>query len=84
MPGRVITEYVARINPPGKYARVRRQNDRFGKGLDVIWGIRKGGGTQIQALRFRKEYWTPRRAAAWLRRNGFTPIGYDVVRKTVR
>jgi len=84
MTRRVIVEYAARINDPKRHIRTRRHNDRFGKGLDVIWGVRRDGATEIQALRFRKEYWTARRAAAWLRRNDFEPIGYGVVRKTVR
>ncbi len=73
-------EHAARLENPDKYEKIRRENDYFylegGKkedeGIDVIWGIRydkkeKKDVTQIQALRFRTEFFTVQQAKNWLK-----------------
>lgn len=52
-------EHSARFNDPEKYTRIRRVNNEFGKGIDVLYGILpasekgpRGGRTEIQAIRF--------------------------------
>src|SRR5512136_2182329 len=45
-------EHAARIQSPRKYVRFRRQNNFFGRGVHVIWGIKKNGKVEVQAIRF--------------------------------
>jgi hypothetical protein len=76
-------EYSARINDPKKYSRVRRQNDRFGKGIHVKWGILpkrkndKKAKTEIQAICFSKKKFTLSQVKAWLKRNRFKYISLE-------
>jgi hypothetical protein len=61
-------EHACRITDPGKYIRIRRQNDKFGKGIHAIWGIQGGGKpVELQAIRFSKDKFTPKEARAWLK-----------------
>ena len=47
-----LTEHAVRLEPPSKYERFRRENDKFGAGIDAIWGITADGKVELQALRF--------------------------------
>jgi phage I-like protein len=54
-------EHSCRIKDPNQYDRFARVNDEIeenGKNIDVIYGI-KEGKSEIQALRYRKDEWTP-------------------------
>lgn len=67
-------EHAARINDPGKYIRVRRQNDRFGPGIHAIFGVLRRDGeevTEIQSLRFDRDRFTVAQAKKWLKDHGF-------------
>jgi hypothetical protein len=49
------------LNPPGKYKRIRRNNgaqSHNGKRIDVIYGVKDDGKTEIQALRYPKGSWS--------------------------
>ena len=70
------SEHAARINDPSKYKALRRQNDRFGPGIHVIWGILPDGRTEIQAIRFDKTKFTPDQARAWLKEHDYKPIEF--------
>ncbi len=59
-------EHAARLNNPDKYPKKRRQNDKFGSGIDVIWGIKEDGSTEVQAIRFDKSKFTVAEARKWL------------------
>lgn len=59
-------EHAVRLNPPGKYERIRRQNDKFGSGIDAIFGI-KAGKTELQALRFDAGKFSVSQVRAWLK-----------------
>lgn len=60
-------EHAVRLNDPGKYVRVRRQNDKLAPGIDVIWGVRKDNGkTEMQALRFDSAKFTAAQVKKWL------------------
>jgi len=65
-------EHSARIYAPGMFKRFRRQNNKFGPGVHVIWGIRKKGSQHpmIQALRFDSSKFTSTEARDWLRMHG--------------
>jgi len=70
-------EHSARIREPEQYGdQIRRKNDEFAKGIDVIYGI-KNGKTEIQAIRFAKEKWTVPAAKKWLNDHDFKPIHFE-------
>jgi hypothetical protein len=68
------SEHAARINEPGKYAKIRRENGKFGPGIDVIWGITKSGKTEVQAIRFDKSKYSMEQVHAWLVKHSYKPI----------
>lgn len=58
-------EHSCRINQPGKYTKFSRKScdqKSDGKCIDVIYGRKKDGKSEIQALRYKKDVW--KRAAA--------------------
>jgi len=57
-------EHACRINDPGKYDKIRRQNNKFGDGIHAIWGV-KGDKTELQALRFDKSKFSADEAKKW-------------------
>jgi hypothetical protein len=59
----------ARIQDPDKYPKKRYGKDKFGTGIDVIWGITDTGKTEVQAIRFDKTLFTPEEARAWLKKH---------------
>lgn len=67
-------EHSARIVNPGKFESFARQNDELGQGIDVIFGIRKDGKSEIQAIRFDKDRFTLEEARDWLKRHDFKII----------
>jgi hypothetical protein len=70
-------EHAARIHDPGKYARIRRENDKFGPGIDAIWGIPRKGATELQAIRFDAKRYTAAQAKAWLKAHNYSPIRFE-------
>ena len=66
-------EHACRLEDPGKYIRIRRQNNKFGQGIHAIWGIQAGGKPiELQAIRFSKEKFTAVQARAWLKEHKYT------------
>lgn len=62
-------EHAARLNDPGKYSIFTRQNDKFGAGIDAIFGIYTKDGkrtSELQAVRFDSGKFTSAEAKAWL------------------
>ena len=76
-------EHAARIHDPRKYDALRRRNDAGGKGIDFIFGI-KDGTSEIQAIRFRVQFFTVAEAKAWLKRNDFEPITFEPATEDAR
>lgn len=70
-------EHSARIVDPNKFEEFRRVNDEFGKGIDVIFGLRESKGSMVQAIRFDKDMFTPEEARAWLKDHDFKPILFE-------
>jgi hypothetical protein len=66
------SEHACRINEPDQYKRIRRQNDKFGKGIDAIWGIKDDDSVELQALRFSKDKFTADEARAWCKSHDYT------------
>lgn len=69
-------EHAARMAEPDQFDKMRRENGKFGEGIDVIWGI-NGGKTEIQAIRFDKEKFTPEEAKTWLKEHDYKPIEFE-------
>jgi len=67
-------EHAARINDPGKYKRIRRQNNKFGPGIHALFGVPKegDGGMELQAIRFDRSKFTPKQAKKWLKDHKYT------------
>jgi HK97 family phage prohead protease len=66
-------EHACRLNDPGKYKKMRRQNNwrkHEGKRIDVIWGIKSNGDTEIQALRMPKDEWSASQARSYCSSKG--------------
>lgn len=47
-----LSEHAVRLQEPERYTRFRREPDKFGQGIDAIWGITADGVVELQALRF--------------------------------
>ncbi len=70
-------EHAARLHDPDKYDSFRRDNDAGGSGIDFIYGILPDGGTELQAIRFDKNRYTPAEAKAWLSKHDFKAILFE-------
>lgn len=65
-------EIAARINDPAKYKTIRRQNDKLGPGIDVIFGVLPDGKTEVQAIRFDAKRYTVDSVNAWLKKHNMS------------
>ncbi len=67
-------EHAVLVHNPDKYIRIKRQNDRFGKGISVLWGVLKhkigNAKTEIQAIRFDAKKFTVEDVKQWLYEHG--------------
>jgi hypothetical protein len=70
-------EYAARINEPDKYKSIKRESNKFGQGIDVIWGITDKSTTEVQAIRFNKGAFSSEEVHTWLRKHKYTPINVE-------
>lgn len=64
-------EHACRIKDPGQFDRIRRENDKFGKGIDAIWGV-KDNKSELQAIRFDKSKFTADEAKKWCKDHDYT------------
>ena len=62
----------ARQHDPGSYVRIRYAKNKGGRGVDFVYGFKKGGGSEIQSVRFDKKIFTPAQARKWLKTHGFS------------
>jgi len=69
-------EHAARITDPKLYDEFKRTNDKFGPGIDAIWGL-KEGEISLQGIRFDKNKYTVDEAKKWLKDNDYTPIKFE-------
>ena len=61
-------EHACRLEDMDKYIRIRRENDKFAKGIHAIWGIQGGNKpVELQAIRFDKTKYTVAEARKWLK-----------------
>lgn len=59
-------EHAARLKEPSQFIRFARMNGQGGAGVDFIVGFKKGGGSEVQAIRFSKDKFTADEAKKWL------------------
>jgi HK97 family phage major capsid protein/HK97 family phage prohead protease len=69
-------EHAARLTDPDQYDSIRRVNDEFGAGIDAIYGI-KDGTSELQAIRFDADLFTPAEAREWLSDHDFDPMMFE-------
>ena len=69
-------EHAARLKDPAQYDSFARENDALGDGIDAIYGI-KEGVSELQAIRFDAERYTPEQAREWLDEHDFEPIEFE-------
>jgi hypothetical protein len=68
-------EYAARIHDPDKYKLIHRQNNKFGDGIDAIFGVLPDGNTEVQALRFKVDKFKDREDVKnWLKEHDYETI----------
>ena len=69
-------EHAARLTDPDQYDELRRENDAGGNGVDFIYGI-KEGVSEIQAVRFDAQEFSPAEARTWLSEHDMDPIEFE-------
>jgi len=69
-------EHAARMTDPDQYDELRRENNAGGEGVDFIYGI-KEGESEIQAVRFDAQQFTPDEARQWLADNEMDSIMFE-------
>lgn len=70
-------QHSARLRDPGQFKEFRRENDKMGEGVDVIWGITEAGTTETQAIRFDKTKFTEDECKTWLKEHDMSPIEFE-------
>lgn len=66
-------EHAARIRDPKEFDDFRRQNNKFGDGIHVIWGI-KGRRAYIQSIRFDADKFSIEEVRRWLKEHDYEPL----------
>jgi hypothetical protein len=66
-----LTEHAVRLEQPSKYERFRRENDKFGAGIDAIWGITADDKVELQALRFDAKRYSVEDVRKWLKEHNY-------------
>ena len=69
-------EHAARLTDPDQYDELRRENDAGGDGVDFIYGI-KEGISEIQAVRFDAQQFSPAEARTWLSEHEMDAIEFE-------
>jgi hypothetical protein len=63
-----------RLISPSEFESFRYEKDKLGSGIDVVWGIRLSGKTDIHTIRFVAKKWTFADAKKWIKDHDFKPI----------
>jgi len=63
-------EHAARQLDPKQFQEFRREKDKFGPGIDAIWGIDSNGKAKLQSIRFDSSKFTVAQARKWLKDHG--------------
>lgn len=78
-------EHSCRLHDPKKYDEFRRTNDKFGSGIDAIFGIiiKPKRVSELQAIRFDKNKHTVAQAKAWCKDHNHKCIKFEAAGKKV-
>jgi len=68
-------EHSAKIADSKLFAEIKRKNNEFGSGIHVIYGI-NGSKSEVVAIRFDKNKFTPEQAKQWLKNHDYKPIEF--------
>ena len=73
------SEHSARLKDPKQYDEFRRSNDKFGKGVHAIFGIKTKPKrvSELQAIRFDKNKFTVAEAKKWLKDHNHKYIHFE-------
>lgn len=66
-----VNEHAARQLDPAQFQEIHRENDKFGAGIDALWGVLANGKTKLQSIRFDASKFTVAEAKAWLKDHDF-------------
>ena len=76
-----LNEHAARIREPHEFEKdsFRRENNKFGDGIHVIFARLLGDGNKmtVQAIRFDAQKFSEKKAKDWLRENGYEYIIFE-------
>jgi len=67
--------HVGRLHDPAKYKSFATKE--LAPGIMGVLGIKKEGGSELQAVRFQKGKFTPAEAKAWLKEHNMKPILFE-------
>ncbi len=62
----------ARIKSPKKYKRFAYKKNEFGSGVDVVYGIKADGKSEVQAIRFARSKFTADQAKSWIKKHKYS------------
>lgn len=77
-----LNEHAARIKDPNTFDKIKRQNNKFGEGIDVLWGI-KDNKISLQAIRFNASKYNEDEAKKWLKERDYKYISFESAIKKV-
>lgn len=69
-------EHSCRLTDPDKYDEFARQNDKFGEGIDALYGI-KDGKSELQSIRFKTSRFTAAQAKKWCKEHDYECILFE-------
>lgn len=72
-----VREHAVRLQQPEKYEKFRRENDKFGTGIDAIWGITHDGKVELQSLRFDAKRYTIDDVKRFIRDHNLEPLAIE-------
>lgn len=78
MPGHIAT-----IDDPKKFETFRRRNDKFGKGIDVLYGVREDGEARVQQIIFDSGKFSIRQARKWIDDSAYETLSFEADTKKV-
>lgn len=73
-------EHAARIRDPDDFVRIRQIGGSEEEGIRILGGPLKSdpeGSTETQAVRFKKDQWSPEEAKEWLREHDYEWIEFE-------
>ena len=76
-----FSSHAARQSDPSNFIRFRIAKNKGGKGIDFVFGFKKGGGSEVQSVRFNKKLFTPAQARKWLKAHGFSSGQFEPATK---